>query len=227
MRVWRIWIPWWQCRIRHWKVGEHAWQMLHNRCFEKKENTGMTLELQCEGGSNWNPRNDRHKQGVILYSNNFGWKMYQSRRKLKNIWMSEGNWNCQWCQCALPFLRETLYTDTWKSTEKYSSLLYTGTGVGSESQDKKIFQGRMEAVVEHLSAAMMAFVIVPVEKGYLEAYAHYLRHPLTSDPHFARGKRQQRAPGICHEWDVCWPGTDEWWNSMTPQKPEMKLAWKL
>lgn len=52
------------------------------------ENAGMTLE-QCGGIGIGSPGTIDAKQGVILYSNNFGWENVPIVEELKNIWIQE------------------------------------------------------------------------------------------------------------------------------------------
>ena len=119
------------------------------------ENAGMTLE-QCGGIGIGSPGPIDAKQGVILYSNNFGWENVPIVEELKK------------------HLDTRIEIANDADAAANAVLLTLGTGVGSGViLDKKIFRGAMPGGCElgHLSIRYDGIRCTCGRKGCLEAYA--------------------------------------------------------
>ena len=132
------------------------------------ENAGMTLE-QCEGIGIGSPGTIDAKQGVILYSNNFGWENVPIVEELKK----HLDTRIEIANDADVAALGEVCAGAAEGAEN-AVLLTLGTGVGGGViLDKKIFRGAMPGGCElgHLSIRYDGIRCTCGRKGCLEAYA--------------------------------------------------------
>ena len=132
------------------------------------ENAGMTLE-QCGGIGIGSPGTIDAKQGVILYSNNFGWENVPIVEELKK----HLDTRIEIANDADAAALGEVCAGAAEGAEN-AVLLTLGTGVGSGViLDKKIFRGAMPGGCElgHLSIRYDGIRCTCGRKGCLEAYA--------------------------------------------------------